>query len=169
MAVTYEPIASQTLGANAGTLSFTNIPGTYTDLVLVVLTGGATASASLWCRVNSDSGTNYSFTDLRGNGTTAASSRGSSNSAALIGAGNAGSSNALDNIFMATFQSYANTNVYKTVLGTSATASREVGKSVALWRSTSAITSIAIALGGSFPSYDMLSGTTASLYGIKAA
>ena len=169
MPATYEPIASTTLGATAGTIDFTSIPGTYTDLVLVLTTGGATAGASMRFRVNSDSGSNYSFTELRGNGSVAASSRDSNGTAGVIGGGNSGSSNAVDNVYTALFQSYSNTNVFKTVLGSSATASREVGRSVSLWRSTSAITSISVSLGGAFPTYNMLSGTVAAIYGIKAA
>ena len=36
MPATYEPIASTTLGASAAAIEFTSIPGTYTDLVVVL-------------------------------------------------------------------------------------------------------------------------------------
>ena len=66
------------------------------------------------------------------------------------------------------FMSYANTNVFKTVLGASATSQEVYGiaRTVGLYRSTSAISSFTIAplLGTNFKS-----GATASLYGIKAA
>ena len=39
MPATYEPIASTTLGSAAATISFSSIPGTFTDLVVVLFTG----------------------------------------------------------------------------------------------------------------------------------
>jgi hypothetical protein len=38
MAITYEPIATTTLGSAAADVTFTSISGTYTDLVLVAVT-----------------------------------------------------------------------------------------------------------------------------------
>jgi hypothetical protein len=61
--------------------------------------------------------------------------------------------------------SYTNTNVYKTVLTAAARAGTGVDRIVGLWRSTSAITSVTLFT----PDADMASGTTLSLYGIKAS
>jgi hypothetical protein len=74
-----------------------------------------------------------------------------------------------ENVVVAHIMSYANTNVYKTVLGAGAAASREADRVVSLWRSTSAITKVAVSPGGSFPTYNFNSGATASLFGVKAA
>ena len=170
MPATYEPIASQTLGAGVGTVTFSTIAATWTDLVLVVVFGSATAGSTLRWRVNSDTGSNYSWTYLTGNGSAASSSRlASQTSGGIALSGLGGASTALDNIAIAHFMSYANTNVYKTVLGSGASAGREVDRSVSLWRSTSAITSISVSPGSSFPTYDFATGTTASLFGVKAA
>ena len=75
MPATYEPIASTTLGTAAADITFSSIPGTYTDLVLVLYGGFATAASDLYTQFNSDTGTNYSNSDLRGNGTAAAANR----------------------------------------------------------------------------------------------
>ena len=163
MPATYEPIASTTLGSAAATHTFSSIPGTYTDLV-VVHSGVGSGGTGLRLRFNSDTGTNYSNTQLHGNGTTAASTRDSSASSirmtydASVQTTDAGAR-------VAHIMSYANTNVNKTVLTASARAGSGVDRIVGLWRSTSAITSVTVFT----PDADMATGTTISLYGIKAA
>lgn len=169
MPATYEPIASTTLGSATGVVSFASISGTYSDLVAVITGLGATGSTlyGFRIRVNDDSASNYSNTLLAGDGSSATSNRESSVASTGI---------SWNGIFDSTrgavirlhFQSYANTNVYKTILGEMA-ASTLVGRSVGLWRSTSAITKISFALGGGFPDLNFASGATFSLYGIKAA
>ena len=72
MASTYTAIATQTASGSTTALTFSSIPQTYTDLVIVcLLTAGNTGDAYL--RYNSDTGTNYSDTALRGNGSAASS------------------------------------------------------------------------------------------------
>ena len=73
---TYTPIATTTLGSAATSYTFTSIPSTYTDLVLV---GNLSSSSNtnISIRIYSDSGTNYSNTYLTGvNGTGASSASG---------------------------------------------------------------------------------------------
>ena len=165
MAVTYEPIASTTLGSASASIEFTSISGTYTDLILVIRASVITTPAASWLlTVNSDTGTNYSTTWLYGNGTAAASSRGSSGTFIRVGAANDGDSTW--STMICHLMSYANTNVYKTVLASYSNSAKEVSRTVGLWRSTSAITSVKMALGGS-GQFD--TSTVASLYGIKAA
>jgi hypothetical protein len=64
---------------------------------------------------------------------------------------------------------YSNSTTYKTVLGRSNRASSDTAADVGLWRSTSAITRIDLAMGGSFPTNNFASGSTFTLYGIAAA
>jgi len=153
---TYEPIASTTLGASAASHEFTSIPGTFTDLV-VIGTPIINVTQEPAIRFNSDSGNNYSRTYLRGNGTTASSGRGSNTSWLLPNA------NGIQ--FILYIMSYANTNVFKTSLAQDFD-STVVERSVHLWRSTSAITSIWI---GGDRAGSWAAGSTFSLYGIKAA
>lgn len=164
MPKTYEPIATQTLGSAAATVTFSSIPSTYTDLVLVVSTQH-TAASDLLFRVGNgsiDTGTNYSNTFIYGAATTAASSR--ATSASSIGIGYTDSTSEFD-IVKLNLQNYANTTTNKTILNRSGNASTLVYASVGLWRSTSAINTIQI-----FPSTGNLNtNSTFSLYGIKAA
>jgi hypothetical protein len=158
---TYEPIASQTLSSTASSVTFSNIPGTYTDLVVVLAFIDSARFVNI--RFNSDSSSNYSRTALRGNGSTASSFRGSSLTELY------GEAYAVGDPFgncVVQVMSYANTNVFKTVLIADANASQNVQRTVGLWRSTSAIDTVAIIGSGA---NTLQSGTVLSLYGIKAA
>lgn len=167
MPATYEPIASTTLGSAATGITFSSIPSTYTDLVLVLQMVSTSANNDVRLRVNGDSGSNYSSTYLAGSGSAASSGRGSvggSISALYV----AGTSTGL-NTFVYQFQSYANTNVFKTVLISSAVPDKEVVRTVGLWRSTSAINEIYVFEAGNNSPATFAANTVASLYGIKAA
>ena len=162
MALTYEPIATTTLGSNQATIEFTSITGTYTDLVLVFNGTNATGADALGLRFNSDTGSNYSNTRMRGDGSSASSNRDSNQSAINIGFSN--STSPSPNII--SINNYSNTTKNKTAIGRSGNAANETKVAVGLWRSTSAITTITlINLSG----YNFASGSVATLYGIKAA
>lgn len=164
MAVTYEPIASTTLGADAASIEFTSIPGTYDDLVLVM--SGYTAAASLEdmrMQVNSDTANNYSFTQVYNSNNTTGSNRASSVNYFRCGAATVLSTDPAFSVL--SFMSYSNTNVFKTVLSANG-CSANVVRAVALWRSTSAITSVKMF---SQNAANLKAGFTAALYGIKAA
>jgi hypothetical protein len=155
---TYESIATQTLGSAAASVTFSSIPGTYTDLVLI-FNGKGAASGNVTFQFNGDTGTNYSATIIYGDGSSAGSVRVSSQSSMNIGSvGTDWTTNTFS------IMNYANATTYKTVLGRYSRPD-EVGAKVGLWRSTSAITSIVV--GKSSGTYD--TGSTFSLYGIKAA
>lgn len=164
MATTYEPIATTTLASTASTLAFTSISGTYTDLVLVVNAANSTGNQDLYMQFNSDTGTNYSRTVLRGNGTAASSTRSSAATAAYLSSISGTSTTALEYNSITSIQNYSNTTTYKTTLTRSNTAQYGLDAIVNLWRSTAAITRIDITSTG------VLSiGSTFTLYGIKAA
>jgi hypothetical protein len=156
---TYEPIASVTSTGQA-TISFTSIPSTYTDLVLVV-NGAYSGTTYGSFTFNSDTNNNYSYTRLL------------AYSGGLISDYNTGAAGrdgfSLDTTagsVIATIQNYANTTTFKTMLMRENNAAAGVAAYAYLWRSTAAITSIAITAksSGTF-----VSGSTAVLYGIKAA
>jgi hypothetical protein len=171
---TYEPIASQTLGSNAATVTFSGIAGDWTDLILVChvyAVAGANGAAGFRLRYNADTGSNYSNTRLQGDGSSATSARQSSQTYATVGIipGTTGTGSTLGTTVLQ-IMSYSNTNVFKTGLSayaTNAFGSTEdrVGRYVSLWRSTSAITSIEV----SSDSGDLRSTSTFSLYGVEAA
>lgn len=161
MPATYEPIASTTLGSNAADVSFTSISGTFTDLILVA-DFSTTGDDTITLQVNSDTASNYSQTTLYGNGSSATSSRSSNSASIYLGDGVFNQRN----LIITQVMSYANTNVFKTVLAASATPSTSVSRAVGLWRSTNAITSVTI---GTFGVNNLTSGSRFSLFGVKAA
>jgi len=168
---TYTPIATQTLGSDASTVTFSSISGSYTDLILVINTRSSSTAASdtkLYVQFNGDTATNYSYTFLVGNGTSASSSRGSSQNqiyAADVSATGGSSYAGLSTVTLQ-IQNYSNTTTYKTMLYRVASANVFVEAVVGLWRSTAAITSIVLDLE-STPQF--ITGSTFTLYGIAAA
>lgn len=160
MAVTYSQIATQTLGSAASSVTFSSIPGTYTDL-RIVYASTASSDAGNYLRFNSDSGSNYSRTNLYGNGSSAGSDR-QSNVTGIYGPFTM-SSNVTTNFI--DVMNYSNTTTNKTVLVRAGAANNSTLATVGLWRSTSAITSIVITCDGA----NFASGSIFSLYGIKAA
>jgi hypothetical protein len=166
---TYTPIANYLL-SSAGTITFSSIPQTYTDLRLVINGGTTRASTSdtLTVQFNGDTGTNYSSTYMRGDGSSATSNRyTSSNILFNDGMRMVGTTYGLDSIYSLDIMNYTNTTTYKTVLGRSAGAEQwGTVAAVGLWRSTSAISSIYLA-GNTVANFAI--GTTFTLYGIQAA
>jgi len=174
---TYVPIATQTLGSSATSVTFSSILGTYTDLILISFAQGQASGGDnrLVLQFNGDTSTNYSTTYLYGNGTSAMSARDSNRGQVdnVTQIGDSGSSSFSP--FIHHIMNYANTTTYKTILqrgndaGDTTTAYRQVGTSVSLWRSTSAITSIVIKGLGGNSSSGFSAGSTFTLYGISAA
>lgn len=153
---TYSLIESQTLGSATATVTFSSIPATFTDLILVIR--ATTISANFNMRFNGDSATNYSDTSVWGNGSSAASYRSTNNT--VIGLTYTSSGAPISRIQI---QDYANTTTYKTALNRQDDSVNATGANVGLWRSTAAINSISIVSSGTIPS-----GSTFKLYGIQA-
>jgi hypothetical protein len=170
MPSTYEPIATTTLGSATSTITFSSIAGTYTDLRLVFVGKNVTSNSSLLIRFNGDTSgsTLYSFTQLVGTGSSAVSSRDSSMS--NWNTFYYGMPNAANTFAMATLDvfSYAG-STNKTGLITASNdnnGSGDVDRTVGLYRSTSAISSMTLSNQGALL---FAIGTTATLYGIKNA
>jgi len=157
---TYESIATQTLGSATASVTFSSIPGTYTDLRIIYATT-ASADAGNYIRYNSDSGSNYSRTNLYGNGSSAGSDRQTSQTGIYgpFTMSSAITSNTID------IMNYSNATTFKTCLVRAGAANNSTLATVGLWRSTAAITSVVITCDGA----NFASGSTFSLYGIKAA
>jgi hypothetical protein len=167
MPSTYTPIATTTLGSAASSVTFSSIPSTYTDLILICnVKSTTTTNAYLRVRYNGDTANNYSITVLSGNGSAASSARGSNTSVAYLNY-NFAMPTTMETAIISNIQNYSNTTTYKTAINRSNAASQGVEAMVTMWRSTSAINSIVISTDNGGAILD--TGSTFTLYGVKSA
>jgi hypothetical protein len=165
---TYTPIYAQTLSSATDSITFSNIPTTFTDLVLVCSTGYTSTNIGqgISFRFNNDSATNYSVTYLEGDGTSASSYRGTSQTSGGMGAPSNGNQSSLTPMIFS-IQNYSNPTTFKTWIGRTSGPSYIQGV-VGLWRATpQPITSITVFAGAT--ATNIKSGSSFTLYGIKAA
>lgn len=170
MASTYEKIATHTVSSAVSSVTFSAITQIYTDLVFIInmqssYTGDAGNGARL--RFNGDTGTNYSYIAARGNGSSTSSFRSSNDTYVQIGllpSSGGGTPAGTFGNGIAHILNYSNSTTYKTVLGRTNSTYMSVEATTNTWRNTAAITSIVY-----FGDGNILSGSTFTLYGIKAA
>ena len=165
MPKTYEPIATQTLGSAAATVTFSSISQAYTDLVLVAATTSTVAATNFTLRMGNgsvDTASNYSHVRLAGNGTSASSG---TNSGTVLNIGDVGNPN-IPSVNIINIMNYTNTTTFKTVIGRVGEADIQLQAVVGLWRKTPEAINI-ITIGTASNNFAI--GSTFTLYGIKAA
>jgi hypothetical protein len=166
----YDALGVVTVGSGgAVSISFTGIPSTYQHLQIrgIVRSSSGSVGDSEYLVINSDSSSNYSFHNLRGDGSGAYASGSTSQTALELTQvpGGGATSNSFGALVIDILD-YANTNKYKTIRslggwennGTYSQMSLRSG----LWMSTSAITSLTLSGGGGSAQYSSF-----ALYGIK--
>jgi len=174
----YESIQTYNLTTATASVTFSSIPATYTHLQIrffAQTNRGTYGSDDIFVRVGSgsiDSGSNYAWHDLFGNGTSAAAQ--SLTSQTKIELNNAAGTGVASNFGAGVLDilDYANTNKYKTtrslhgndVNGTISGFGGRVALDSGLWINTAAITTIQFApiTGTAFNQYSSF-----ALYGIK--
>lgn len=153
--MTYDLLDSTTLTSSASSVTFSNIDQSYGDLVLIINGISVSGNRAIFCRVNSDSGSNYSFVQMQGNGTDTSSFATSTETRLNIGAMSTDGS-----INITNFLDYSATDKHKSVL------SRQnadfTGARALRWADTSSINTLNF-----FPnSGDFDTGSSFYLYGI---
>ena len=161
MTVTYEKIATTTLGSAQSTVTFSTITGSYTDLVLVANYTATVVDQGIRVRYNSDTGTNYSYRNMVGYSGGTLTQQASNVSHTRI---SAVSSTDSPNTVITNFINYSNTTTYKTHIsrGNAVGNQSAVEAFCGTWRNTSAITNIEVYLN----SGNFSTGATFTLYGI---
>jgi len=170
----FESIATVSVGSGGqATAQFNSIPATFSHLqirgIARVNNSGTVGNDNIEARFNSDTGSNYDFHYLFGNGSSAQAAAAINQTLMLTGKpANASVTAGGFGAFVIDILDYANTNKYKTVRVL--TGIDNNGSGVAffnsnLWRNTSAITSISMFYGSqTFDQYSHF-----ALYGIKGA
>ena len=168
MAITYESIATTTMTTASPAVTFSSIPQTFTDLILVVSirANSTPTSFGTGIRFNSDTGSNYSRTVLYGSGSSAVSFRRTNQTRFFVSSGPTAASTF--NLIRINIGNYSSASIYKSFLARNDDTSDVTSITPGLWRSNSAITSITIT------PYDdnstgFATGSSFTLYGIKAA
>jgi hypothetical protein len=163
----YESIATVVVGAGgSSSVSFSSIPSTFTHLQI---RGWASSPSTprIYLRYNSDSGSNYTYHFLDGNGSTAQASAGANQVENWLFVNGFIAANT-PAPFIVDILDYKDTNKFKTIRaihGNENNSSGYIGLASGLWRSTSAISSIELRTSSStFSQYSHF-----ALYGIKSA
>lgn len=166
----YESIATVTSSGSSNSLSFTSIPSTYQHLQIRAITRdtGASYGYNVSMRFNSDTGSNYTYHGLEGNGSSASSFGSSSPTTSFPFATSSGGANASGTFapIVCDILDYADVNKYKvhrTLNGYDDNGSGYVEFRSGVWLNTAAISTITVISTGS----NFANNTQFALYGIK--
>jgi hypothetical protein len=169
---TWTYITSWAFDGTSTGVQLNSIPQTYTDLVIVqhLRSNRAATTEQFWQRPNNDTGSNYGYTPMQGDGSTSNTTRQTSQT--ICNRFPIPAASATANIFGTStvhIQNYTNTTMWKNIIvqwSCDLNGSGTVGVSAGTWRSTAAITSINLATeNGSNP----IVGSYVTVYGILAA
>ena len=174
-ATSFESIATVTVGSGgSSSVEFTSIPSTYKHLQIRMIARASSSQytqGGIGLRFNADTGSNYSWHVLRGDGSTALA-EGLINFS-YMGLGEQATSATSSNVFsglVVDILDYENTNKYKTLRslgGFDANGSGYITLASGNWRNTNAITSIKLFYN--LDNQSLAQYTHFALYGIKGA
>lgn len=174
MPSTYTLITSNVLGSAATTVTFSSIPQTYTDLVLMasIRTSRSNYLDEIMLQFNGDTTTNYSATVATGNAGAGAASQVSNNTSTRFISvdSSTATSNTFSNteIYIPNYTETANKQISASTVVENNDANNYMVRAVAnLYRGSSAITSITCQSYFDPGVLTFLTGSSFYLYGIK--
>jgi len=165
---TFTLIASSTVGSGgAADITFSSIPGTYTDLCLKIsVRGDNTSLNDLSLQYNADTGSNYSYVEVGGTGAAAFSGSGSGtrNNTLLTGSSSTASTFVNHEIYIPNYAGSNQKSISVDAVAENNAASTNAQIRIQSWRwsGTAAITSIKIFNA----SFNFVQYSSAYLYGI---
>ena len=166
MPITYKKISGVSVGSGGqATISFTNIPSTYDDLILKI-SARSTATGNVFMNIElapNGASTNLSGVILSGNGSaTSTITSGSNNLQYATSASGTSSTFSNSEVYIINYAGNTNkTFISDSGVENNATAGL-LGISSGLWTNTSAITSLTLTTSNNFAEH-----STITLYGIK--
>mgnify|MGYP003333341508 CR=1 FL=1 len=173
LATSFESIATVTVGAGgSASVSFTSIPSTYQHLQLRYIardTGTGGGGDNLAIRANSDSGTNYTYHVLYGNGSAPGASGNTSRTYSYTGlVSNGGNTASVFTAGVVDILDYSSSGskykTFRSLSGYDANGSGIVAMESCVWMNTNAITSLDITCtNGNYVQFSSF-----ALYGVKA-
>lgn len=175
MAITYEPINTYAATSNVATVTFSSIPATYDELVLVINLVSVSGGTDLYMRFNNDSGSNYTRQAYYASGSTVYGQRHLTNSSHQMAYAIVGVNSGYTGQIVSNIAGYASTNYLTHTLtrGSQANSATNGNYEVALmskvWNSTAVVNEIKISGDASFTSANIGVGSTLTLFGIKGA
>jgi hypothetical protein len=162
----FESISTVTVTSGAPTtVTFSSIPSTYKHLQIRSIAAKGGTNDWFYMTINGDTGTNYSWHLLYGQGTSAGSNNAAGQPAVLTSLGY--NSTTTFGASIIDILDYTNTGKYKTIksfVGIDNNGSGEVYLNSGNWRSTSAISSITFTASSGT---GFSNGTQYALYGLK--
>ena len=167
----YESIATTTVGSGgSSTITFSSIPSDYKHLQIRLLArvNGSVTLNGTKVQFNSDTGTNYTYHTLFGNGSAVTSyGEANTNQSFMDKASGASSGASMFGAMVCDVLDYGNSSKFKTTRslgGSDQNGSGSIFLSSGVWRNTNAITSITLS---PFDGFSYVQYTQAALYGIK--
>lgn len=157
-----EPIATTLLGTTTTTITFSNIPQGYKHLQIRAIAKASGTNFNPKMQFNGDTGSNYSWHYIYGDGSTAVAGAGATQ--AFIYNSIISTNASMYNGFVIDILDYSNTSKFKTtreLSGQDRNGSGEIALWSGNWRNTAPITSITFSNG----TFD--TNSRFSLYGIK--
>ena len=168
MATTMKLIAKQTLGSDTASVTFSSIPGTYTDLLLVMSIRTARASpftiegVDIWFNSDTTAG-NYTKRRLLGQGSSASSDTGGSLLAPTNGATSSTFSN--NEVYVPNYAGSTNKAYSVSSAAEHNATTAYLAAGAELWSNTAAISSIQLVPTAN----NLVTGSSFFLYGITKA
>jgi hypothetical protein len=158
---TYVSLATQTLSSTATSVTFSSIPATYRDLILI-MTPKTAARSFIEVRFNGDTGSNYTTVGAYVSGGSPASFSGTYTRLLTDGSSPAG--NDSKTIHITQILDYSATDKHKTAISRAQGVDPSVDMNASRWANTAAVHTISIGSGAE----TFVAGASFSLYGIAA-
>jgi hypothetical protein len=151
-------IATYTIPSAVSSYTFTSIPNTYTDLILIGSSKLSVSEDYIKLRFNGDTSTNYSDTVLMATTSGVDFFRVTNQTSNTVGYSN----NTAFSPLIVNIMNYSNTSTYKTCISRNSSTTR-VENTASLWRKTpEAINSVTILAGAG----NLAADSTFTIYGI---